>query len=273
MATLCEVLAARSGEYVLRDSDQERRRNFNLYHSNVDNVDDAKITQLVTIARALHPPQSSQSLSLKARCGLAACAALAVLHLSKSPWLGDDWDGSRIGIFLEKPKNNAERLADRPCFLYDYFPLSLTVPGDEDDLVHDASSGPTPNAVDHDSYDKFATPNITVFSLGVLLVELCLGVSFAQVREDWLQRQQQQTQQPGHVSTPAPTFSRRQFALSNLEEVYKLAGDSYGDAAKRCIRFSFPGRDSHNNFDMEQFRRTFYQDVVAPVHAAYRSFP
>lgn len=53
--------------------------------------------------------------------------------------------------------------------------------------------------------------------------------------------------------------------MSKLEKVYDKAGDSYGDAAQRCVRFSFQGRDVSKDFNFEQFRHQFYDTVVAPV--------
>ncbi|CAK7207456.1 hypothetical protein SEUCBS139899_010266 [Sporothrix eucalyptigena] len=137
----------------------------------------------------------------------------------------------------------------------------------DDGDVHGADDGQVPSLVCQDDRDKFMAPNITVFALGILLVELCVGKPFAHAKAE----SQQQHEFSG---TPATTvMSRYEFAMNNLDKVYELAGESYGDAAKKCIRFSFPGRDSQNIFDMQQFRATFYRQVVAPVQAAYSKFP
>jgi hypothetical protein len=64
-----------------------------------------------------------------------------------------------------------------------------------------------------------------------------------------------------------------QTALSRLDEVYRLAGDSYGDAVARCVKSEFQGRDIYKNFDFSQFRQKFYDTVVAPVQATYLMFP
>ncbi|KIH93333.1 hypothetical protein SPBR_04472 [Sporothrix brasiliensis 5110] len=190
---------------------------------------------------------------------------MSVLHLSSGPWLTNDWDGSRVGIFFEHPDNNAERLADRPCFLSSFVPPPQTFLGHDGDdgAVHDAADdSPIPNTAGRSASDKLLAPNVTVFSLGILLVELCVGTCYADARDD------SQQQQP--LETPLSIInSRYEFAMRNLDKVYELAGVSYGDAAKKCIRFSFAGPDSHNIFEMETFRGIFYGQVVAPIQAVY----
>ncbi|KJR87558.1 uncharacterized protein SPSK_01549 [Sporothrix schenckii 1099-18] len=258
-ASVCVFVSPDLSDHVLQDDDEDHGRDFRLQQTNVGGP---RITQLVPITKALNPPQSHQRLSLKARCGLAAYAAMSVLHLSSGPWLTNDWDGSRVGIFFEQPDNNAERLADRPCFFSSFAPLPQTFLGDEGDHGDHGADGALPHAAGRSAYDKRLAPNITVFSLGILLVELCVGRCYADARDD------AQQQQP--LETPlSMTNARYDFAMSNLDKVYELAGASYGDAAKKCIRFSFPGPDSHNIFEMETFRGIFYRQVVAPIQAAY----
>lgn len=93
-------------------------------------------------------------------------------------------------------------------------------------------------------------PNRVIFALGVILVELCMM-----------------------DSKRGSLIEEYRTAVSRLDEVRRIAGSAYGDAAERCIKFSFPGRDIHKKFDMSQFRRKFYEDVVAPVQATYYLMP
>ncbi|TGJ82728.1 hypothetical protein E0Z10_g6058 [Xylaria hypoxylon] len=89
-----------------------------------------------------------------------------------------------------------------------------------------------------------------IFALGVILVELCMiDLQSGSLIDDY------------------------RTAVSRLDEVRRIAGSAYGDAAERCIKFSFPGRDMYKNFDVLQFRKKFYDDVVAPVQAAYYLMP
>ncbi|KAI0098656.1 hypothetical protein GGR51DRAFT_537942 [Nemania sp. FL0031] len=62
-------------------------------------------------------------------------------------------------------------------------------------------------------------------------------------------------------------------AVGRLDDVRRIAGCAYGDAAERSVKFSFSGRDMNKKFDMPEFRRQFYDSVVAPVQAAYYLMP
>jgi hypothetical protein len=93
-------------------------------------------------------------------------------------------------------------------------------------------------------------PNRVIFALGVILVELCMiDLKSGSLIEDY------------------------RTAVSRLDEVRRIAGSAYGDAAERCVKFSFRGRDMYKKFDLLQFRKQFYDDVVAPVQAAYYLMP
>jgi hypothetical protein len=72
-------------------------------------------------------------------------------------------------------------------------------------------------------------PNRAIFNLGVILVELCTMdlKSRSLIKDYWT-------------------------AVSRLDDVRRIAGSAYGDAAERCIKFSFAGRDMYKRFDMPQ---------------------
>ncbi|EAW17235.1 uncharacterized protein NFIA_005990 [Aspergillus fischeri NRRL 181] len=176
------------------------------------------------------------------RFGIAASIAWSVLHLSGSPWLGDHWDEKQANIFLERTQGDREMLSRNPCALCIF--SSPTTPEEPltNDFIH-------------------LIPNRIVFGLGILLIELCINKSFAEIR------------QTDESAMAASLLDDYQTALSKLDEVYRLAGDSYGDAAARCVKLEFQGRDLYKNFDFSQFRRQFYDAVVAPVQATYLMFP
>jgi hypothetical protein len=182
------------------------------------------------------------SLSAKQRFGIAASVAWSVLHLSGSPWLGNQWDDKQASIFLEKDQGDREILSRHPCALYIF------------------SSPTTPEEPPTNNF-KHLIPNIIVFGLGILLIELCINKSFAEIRE---------TNENAMSNSLLDDY---QTALSRLDEVYRLAGDSYGDAVARCVKSEFQGRDIYKNFDFSQFRQKFYDTVVAPVQATYLMFP
>jgi len=108
---------------------------------------------------------------------------------------------------------------------------------------------------------KHLIPNSAIFALGILLVELCLNNQFEEIR------------QASGSAASASLLDSYLTALRMLDEVYRQAGDSYGLAAERCLKFSFSGRDLYNNFSFSQFRQQFHDTVVAPVQTTYLMFP
>ena len=91
-------------------------------------------------------------------------------------------------------------------------------------------------------------------------IELCLNTSFHDLRQLF----------PGSQTTAIDDDS---IAVVKVDEVYLEAGDAYGYAVQRCLRCEFPGRDITKSFDFAQFRRHFYDGVVAPVQAVYMRLP
>ncbi|KAJ2990939.1 hypothetical protein NUW58_g2714 [Xylaria curta] len=75
-------------------------------------------------------------------------------------------------------------------------------------------------------------PNKVIFALGVLMVELCMI-----------------------ELKPGSLIEDYRAAMSRLDEVRRIAGSAYGDAAERCVKFSFPGPNMYKNFSVLQFRR------------------
>jgi hypothetical protein len=223
--------------------DQDRQFSFD--HSKTDV---SKIIKAVPLKSLLSSQQSAQqqspytSLSLKQRLGIAASTAWSVLHLSGSPWLGNHWDEKQAIIFLESMQGKREVLSRNPCASC-VFP-SPTTPAE-----------PPTNEFSH------IIPNRTVFALGILLIELCINKSFAEIR------------QTNGSAIPASLLDDYQTAVIMLDEVYRTAGDSYGDATTRCVKLEFQGRDLYKDFDFSQFRQQFYDAVVAPVQATYLMVP
>lgn len=233
---------------VLIDLDEDQGRQFSLDHDRTDSSRIIKAVPLKTLISS-HGQSTEQhnpylTLSAKQRYGIAASIAWSVLHLSGSPWLGDYWDEEQTSIFIERNQGRREMLSRHPCVSYVFNNSSPT-----------ASEALPANDFMH------LIPNRTVFALGILLIELCLNKPFAE------------THQVGTSAASASLFEDYQAALIRLDEVYRLAGDSYGYAAERCVKFSFQGRDIYKDFDLSQFRKQFYDGVVAPVQATYLMLP
>jgi hypothetical protein len=246
-ATVCTEYSPRTLKGVLKDPDENQDGQFSLDHNQTDSPNIIKAVPLKSILSS-HEPSTQQRnpcppMSVKQRYGIAASIAWSVLHLSGSPWFGDHWDQKQVSIFLEKNQGGREVLSRHPCASYIF------------------SSPANPEEPPTNDF-KYLIPNGVVFALGIFLIELCIGRSFAEAR------------QAGEGVTPASLLDVYQAALSNLDEVYRIAGDSYGYAAERCVKFSFKGgRDLYKDFGFSQFRQEFYDVVVAPIQATYLMFP
>jgi hypothetical protein len=110
-----------------------------------------------------------------------------------------------------------------------------------------------------------------LFALVVLLTELCHNTTLDTIR--WREEQHSRGGNPATTTAQQlPPLDERvlyELADRQSDRVYLEAGQSYGYAAQRCLRCEFPGRDAVKSFDFEQFRRDFFNGVVAPVHAVY----
>ncbi|KAJ5471026.1 hypothetical protein N7530_008383 [Penicillium desertorum] len=209
ISNLCAIVGAECNPWTLagflKDPDMDQDRQFSFDHSKTDVC---KIIKAVPLKSLLSSQQSAQqqspytSLSLKQRLGIAASTAWSVLHLSGSPWLGNHWDEKQAIIFLESMQGKREVLSRNPCASC-VFP-SPTTPAE-----------PPTNEFSH------IIPNRTVFALGILLIELCINKSFAEIR------------QTNGSAIPASLLDDYQTAVIMLDEVYRTAGDSYGDATTR----------------------------------------
>lgn len=250
ITNLCKAVCTECNPWTLagflKDPEEEQGRQFSFDHSKTEFSEIIKAVPLKSLISSQEQFNQQQntftSLSAKQRFGIAASVAWSVLHLSGSPWLGNQWDDKQASIFLEKSQGDREILSRHPCALYIFSPP--TTPEEP----------PTNNF-------KHLIPNIIVFSLGILLIELCINKSFTEIRHT-----------DGN-SISDSLLDDYQTALSKLDEVYRLAGDSYGDAVARCVKSEFQGRDIYKNFEFAQFRQQFYDAVVAPVQATYLMFP
>ena len=185
------------------------------------------------------------ALSAKQRYGFAAAIAWAVLHLSCTPWLCDTWDREQVKVFLESTTTTLETLSRTPCISY---------------LFETPATPSRSNTADH--FNSHHIGNKTLFSLGIVLIELCLNKSFEEFRP---------SNPEESTTTNIPDDLR--IAESKLDEVYNQAGDSYGYAVQRCLRCDFPGRNITKTFDFSTFRRHYYNNVVAPLQATYFRYP
>ncbi|KAK3293390.1 uncharacterized protein B0H64DRAFT_211728 [Chaetomium fimeti] len=252
IASLCAALRTETCPWplkrFLKDPDSEQARHYSLYHHPVDSPNIIKAVPVKSLlsSRGQQTQKRSPYLALtaKQRFGIAATIAWSVLHLSCSPWLDErEWDQKQMAIFIENTPNGRKTFSRHPCASYIFARRTYQedVPPDFDNPVNSL------------------VPNRTIFALGVLLIELCVSEPVSKP--------------DGDNAGATSLIDDYQSALSRLDEVYRLAGDSYGYATERCVKCSFEGRDMYKDFEFSRFRQQFYDVVVAPVQATYLTFP
>lgn len=102
--------------------------------------------------------------------------------------------------------------------------------------------------------------NKSIFELGVLLIELWFG----QLLEDL--RKPEDLDSHGQVNNITDFATARRLS----EDIYRGAGDCYGDAVRRCTYSEFDQR--HNNLDSQTLKEAVHRGVVAPLEENLTSF-
>ncbi|RMJ14901.1 hypothetical protein CDV36_005437 [Fusarium kuroshium] len=231
----------------LQDPDADKNPQFSHFSLSQHSTELSSLTRTISLRHLLLSQNRRQAhahlaLSAKQRYAIATSIAWSVLHLSDSPWLGQGWDQDEIKFFIDEGSEGMQLVSQTPSNSYAFHKPTTT------DQPLSSTTG-----------FSHLIPNKAVFTLGVILIELCLKKPF----EELLHGQ----------AVSDPILDQYKTALNKLNDVYLEAGNSYGDAAQRCIKFSFQGSDSTKRFNIEQFRIQFYNTVVAPVQATYSMMP
>jgi len=183
-------------------------------------------------------PTGNLSLSRGDRLGLALTVASSVLQLHKTPWLREDWDKNDIMIINGYTSNNCQQA---------YVSRSFSRMKLED-------SRPVEN-------QALPLRNVTLFALGKVLIELCLGQALEALRSP---------EDPVDASGKANLLTDWSTANRLTEAVYSEAGTRYGDAVRRCLHCEFDQRNT--NLEDDAFRQAVYDGVVAPLEDDVKAF-
>lgn len=174
---------------------------------------------------------------------VAVAIASSALQLYDSGWLGKGWPTNSVYFFRRKTRDLFEQVyVSRPILAKN----ALDCASDEN------QTPPTPYIW-----------NSTLFQLGILLIELCLGKTIEQLRitED--------------LSLGASTPN----ALANLSTAERLlqggqlskeASLRYQSAVNRCIYCNFDQEST--SLENDQFRQAVYDGVVAPLEQDLMAF-
>ncbi|KAK3985657.1 hypothetical protein QBC44DRAFT_404018 [Cladorrhinum sp. PSN332] len=197
--------------------------------------------------------QSPWVLSRRQRFSIASAATWAVLYLCGTPWLNENDSFGSLSDSIQlgaSPKSHPAPQQPSLGISHLFKPSS--------NQTSEARTDLPPTRI----------RNQVLFALGVLLTELCLNKTLESIRQQELgSKGKGKVTEPAHLT--AGMLDDFDLADRESDRVYLDAGQSYGYAVQRCLRCEFPGRDSTKSFDFEEFRRHFFNGVVAPVHATY----
>ncbi|KAK8022535.1 hypothetical protein PG993_013302 [Apiospora rasikravindrae] len=177
---------------------------------------------------------------------LAATVASNVLQLAKSPWLPEVFGCEDI-LFVN--------LDGSPS--YDHAFVSKRLPErdqpkplDDKDPKHNISG---------------IIQNRTIFSLGIVLLELALGKRLRSLRKPTAVPASDEEGSPTQDAVRRDLLLDYQTALQHLSAVNIEMGPNYHDAVRRCIKCEF----MHPTLDLEDdgFRQEVYGKVVALLEA------
>lgn len=171
---------------------------------------------------------------------IAVAVASSVLQFYGSKWLENDWSANGVYFVRRKARDLFEQAFVSKALLA------------KDALNCEAKATPMP-----------FIRNATLFSLGILLIELCLGriIEQLQLPEDLLL---------GEV-TPVTmaNYSTAQRLLQS-GQLSKEASLRYQSAVNRCIYCNFDQEST--SLENDQFRQAVYDGVVAPLEQDLMAF-
>jgi hypothetical protein len=171
---------------------------------------------------------------------VAVDLASSALQLYKTPWLEEMWTKDDV-LFIHRPGASPY---DHPFVSQRFSPPSITSGEKTDTTTGLARYG--------------AIRNPTIFSLGVLLIELWYGTSIEEL------------QIPTDMDRGGTTGVVWCTAERLVTEIAFQAGIKYSEAVRRCIRCDFDRRDV--DLDDEGFQQTVYNGVVALLEKTLKDF-
>ncbi|KAH6625409.1 hypothetical protein C7974DRAFT_200955 [Boeremia exigua] len=164
----------------------------------------------------------------------------SILQLYKTPWLDEHWGDNDV-YFLQKPGAKPLAIYEHP---YVYRQLAPTLS----------------NTNTQAAQTKYRiVRNQTLYSLGILLIELWYGKAIEQL------------QTPADLvcdGTPGVSWCTAERLVDN--ELEFEAGKRYADAVRRCIRCDFDRSDM--SLDSESFQQAVFEGVVVPLETTLQQF-
>lgn len=216
----------------LNTKDQRRYKVIPFESWEVQEKQPAPLSLASILTQTQTPTGKTQKLSLHDRFQLAKSISTGVLQLYNSPLLSSVWTKEDITFvhWTEKPYRKA-------------YISRLTKASD------DTSRKTKPLPYIH---------NTTIFALGILLIEICLGRTLDDLRTLEDCSSEAEMTRP-NMATDYATAIR----LLDSDTIVVESGDEYADAVRRCISCNFG--PTKTDLENDDFRQAVYSGVVAPL--------
>ena len=200
----------------------------------------SSLCKIMSLSSNSHP---LARLSHFERLHLASSLAIAVLRYSNTPWLKHDqpWRSEDIYFFNAEERtsiNGAPKALSEP---------HIDVAVDE----HDAAPSSNSSQAEH------LAPNIALFNLAVILIELAFNTNF------------QNLLSPAELSSKDLVSTRFRAAKRLTDLVSREMGLDYSTIVRKCLHCSFASGCDLSNVSLQ---REYYQDVVEELESLENSF-
>lgn len=194
--------------------------------------------QDILTSQIANSPRLTQLAKLKIAVNLSS----SVLQLYKTPWLSDNW-GEQDVYFVDR--NGA---LDPSIYEFPY-------------VARDLSSAVATPASQTQQQKHRIIRNQTLYTLGILLIELWYGQPIAklQIAADLDSR-----------GTPGPAWCTAERIVET--ELEYEAGKRYADAVRRCIWCDFDRNMKDMSLGAESFQQAVFLGVLLPLERTLRDF-
>ena len=166
---------------------------------------------------------------------LAVKLASSVLQLHATSWLGPCWERHDI-MFLDQQEGDTDSRVERPL-------ITKRMASMESPSSRGLSEAVLPDGI----------RNHSLVSLGIVLTEIWFGQTMERLREGSGVMETQQASNTKNLTT----------AMQLLDQIYRQAGDWYGDAVRRCLYCDFDQRNT--SLEGNSMKDSVYRGVIVPL--------
>ena len=187
----------------------------------------ARVASLAELL-SLPPPPRIERLKLGVRL------ASSVLQLHGTEWFQESWGKQDINLIEEGPSQSSSPSLETP-------------------VVHQTFT-PEPSVLEPSIKSHIIRCNLSLFSLGIVLIELWF----------WRSEESFQADVPQVYDSPKTTSDTARYIRAQWlsDQLYKDAGDNYGNIVQRCII----GLDhEETQLENDKFKNEAYRKILQPL--------